>query len=45
MLGYRVIMPVKFRDRLLSELHSDHPGISKIKINIWHDAICSGPII
>ena len=32
LLGYQVVIPVKFRDRLLSELHSDHPGINKMKV-------------
>ena len=31
LLGYRVIVPTKFHDRLLRELHSDHPGICKMK--------------
>ena len=31
LLGYRVIIPVKYRGRLLNELHTDHPGICKMK--------------
>ena len=31
LLGYKVVIPVKFRDRLLNELHGNHPGICKMK--------------
>ena len=31
LLGYRVIVPTKYQERLLSELHSDHPGMCKMK--------------
>ena len=31
LLGYRFVIPVKFCDRLLNELHGDHPGICKMK--------------
>ena len=31
LLGYRVVILVKFCDRLLNELHRDHPGICKMK--------------
>ena len=29
--GIRVLVPQKLRDRLLDELHQDHPGISRMK--------------
>ena len=31
MWGIRVVVPEKLRERLLSELHRDHPGIQKMK--------------
>ena len=31
LLGYRVIVPTRFQERLLSELHSDHPDMCKMK--------------
>ena len=33
MWGYRVIVPTKVRSRLLSELHSTHEGVTKMKSN------------
>ena len=37
--GLRVIIPVKFRNKVLEELHQNHPGISRMKslsrIHIW----------
>ena len=29
--GARVVLPTKLRDRLLKELHQDHPGVSRMK--------------
>lgn len=29
--GARVVIPTKLRNRLLSELHQDHPGVSRMK--------------
>ena len=29
--GIRVVMPEKWREKLLLELHRDHPGICKMK--------------
>ena len=29
--GARVVIPTKLRDRLLKELHQDHPGVSRMK--------------
>ena len=31
LFGYRVIVPTTFQDRLFNELHSDHPGMCRIK--------------
>ena len=29
--GYRVIIPIKLREKLLQELHKDHPGVIRMK--------------
>ena len=29
--GMRVIIPTKLQNRLLKELHNEHPGISRMK--------------
>ena len=29
--GFRVLIPEKLREKLLNELHHDHPGIVKMK--------------
>ena len=34
-MGFRVVIPNRWRERLLTELHREHPGICKMK------AICS----
>jgi len=43
LLGYRVIVPTMFHERLLRELHNDHPGICKMKH--WLGAICGGHLL
>ena len=41
--GLRVVIPPKFRSRLLEELHADHPGVVKMKMNarsyFWYPSL------
>ena len=43
MWGLRVVLPLKFRARVLSDLHNGHPGIVRMKglsrIHVWYQKI------
>ena len=43
MWGLRVIIPYKYRERIINDLHDQHPGIIRMKalsrIHVWYPYI------
>ena len=46
MWGLRVIIPYKYRERIINDLHDQHPGIVRMKtlsrIHVWYPYIDKG---